>query len=62
MLTISLLAASLDVSSDLLSLLDTHGLRQFVLIATRCSSRLDVVIANRTTRRLQQLAFLITTW
>ena len=49
-----------DVNSDLLSLLDTHGLRQFVSTSTRCtatsrSSLLDVVIANRTTRRLQQL-------
>lgn len=43
-----------DVHSDLLSLLDTHGLRQFVSTATRCTaasrnSLLDVVIANRTT-------------
>ena len=52
--------ASQDVSSDLLSLLDTHGLRQFVSTATRrtstSSSLLDVVIASRTTHRLQQLA------
>ena len=53
--------ASPDVSSDLVSLLDTHGLCQFVSTATRrtaagSSSLLDVVIANRTTRRLQQLA------
>ena len=52
--------ASQDVSSDLLSLLDTHGLRQFVSTATRrtstSSSLLDVVIASRTTYRLQQLA------
>ena len=44
-----------------MSLLDTHGLHQFVSTATRrtaagSSSLLDVVIANRTTRRLQQLA------
>jgi len=50
-------AASLDVSSDLVSLLDTHGLRQFVSTATRrtaassSSSLLDVVIASRTTRQ-----------
>jgi len=49
------------VNSDLLSLLDMRtGLRQFVSTATRCtaasrSSLLDVVIANRTTRRLHQL-------
>jgi len=50
-----------DVNSDLLSLLDTHGLRQFVSTATRCtsasrSSLLDVVIASQTTRCLLQLA------
>ena len=50
-----------DVNSDLLSLLDMHGLCQFVSTATRCtsasrSSLLDVVIASQTTRRLLQLA------
>ena len=49
-----------SVNPDLLSLLDTHGLQQFVTTATRRmptgSSLLDVVLANHTTRRLQQVA------
>ena len=49
-----------DVDPDLLSFLDMHGLRQFVTTPTRRtltgSSLLDVVFANRTTRRLQQVS------
>jgi len=53
-----------NVDPDLLSLLDMHGLRQFVTTATRRpptgSSLLDVVIANCTTCQLQQVTVSMT--